>query len=70
MSRMLFKKNHSTKRPSREELKDLIRNESFLSIGRKYQVTDNAIRKWCVAENLPSRKADIKMYSDEDWSKI
>ena len=58
------------KRPTRQELKDLIRNESFVGIGKKYKVTDNAIRKWCKAENLPSRKVDIKMYSDEEWSKI
>ena len=58
------------KRPTRKELKDLIRNESFLGIGKKYKVTDNTIRKWCKVENLPSRKADIKMYTDEEWSKI
>lgn len=48
----------------------MIRNESFVGIGKKYKVTDNAIRKWCKAENLPSRKVDIKMYSDKEWSKI
>ena len=57
-------------RPTREELKNLIRNESFLSIGKKYGVSDNAIRKWCIAENLPSKKTEIKMYTDEEWSKI
>ena len=38
--------------------------------GNKYNVTDNAIRKWCEKFNLPKRKSDINKYSDLDWSKI
>ena len=64
------KTTHSVEKPNREELKDLIRNKSFLSIGKKYGVSDNTIRKWCIAENLPHKKTDIKMYTDEEWSKI
>ncbi len=30
---------------TREELKNLIRNESFVQIGKRFNVTDNAIRK-------------------------
>ena len=59
-----------SERPSREELKKLIRTKSLCSIARDYNVSDNAIRKWCKAENLPSRVKDIKSYSDEDWEKI
>lgn len=54
-------------RPSREELKDLIRNQPFTAIAAKYGVSDKAIVKWCVAMNLPSRKKDIKQYSEEQW---
>ena len=57
-------------RPSREELKQLVRNKSFLEIGRAYGVSDNAIRKWCVAENIPKTKTEIKKYSDEEWNNI
>ena len=57
-------------RPSREELKDLIRNLSFVEIGRQFQVSDNAVRKWCDNYNLPRKKADIIKYSDAEWSKI
>lgn len=57
-------------RPSREELKRLIRTESFLEIGRKYKVTDNAIRKWCDMEHLPRRKSDIMKYTNEEWEQI
>lgn len=57
-------------RPNRKELKDLIRNNSFRQLGIKYGVSDNSIRKWCIAENLPSSAAIIKSYSDEDWEQI
>lgn len=54
-------------RPSRDELKSLIRNNSFLKIGEKFNVTDNAVRKWCESYNLPKRKRDINKISDEEW---
>ena len=54
-------------RPSREELKQLIRNEAFTKIAEKYNVSDNAIRKWCKAENLPFTKKEINSYSEEQW---
>lgn len=57
-------------RPSREELKEKIRTQSFLSIGREYGVTDNAIRKWCILEGLPKKKTEINQYTDEEWAKI
>ena len=57
-------------RPNRSELKNLIRTTSFSQIAKSYNVSDNAIRKWCISENLPSRVSDIKTYSDEEWEKI
>lgn len=57
-------------RCSREELKQLIRTTSFLQIGKKFGVTDNAIRKWCAYYNLPSKKSEIKNISDKDWNNI
>lgn len=55
---------------SREELKDLIRNKTFVEIGKMYNVSDNAIKKWCDKFNLPRKKKEIKSYSDEEWDKI
>jgi group I intron endonuclease len=55
---------------TREELKNLIRTTSFVQIGKLYNVTDNAIRKWCKNYNLPYRVKDIKMISNEDWIDI
>lgn len=57
-------------RPSREKLKDLIRNKSFLEIGRIYKVSDNTIRKWCDYYKLPRKKTEIKNYSDKEWDLI
>ena len=57
-------------RPNREELKKLIRTKSFVQIGKDFKVSDNAIRKWCEAYNLPKRVKDIKQFSDEEWENI
>lgn len=57
-------------RPSRERLKEEIRSNSFLTLGKKYGVSDNAIRKWCKAYELPYKKRNIDQYSDEEWDKI
>ena len=47
--------------PSKEQLLKDIKTMSFVSIGQKYNVSDNAIRKWCKKYNLPYRKTDIKI---------
>lgn len=39
----------------------MIKNISFTQIGKKYNVSDNAIRKWCKFYELPYRKRDIEM---------
>ena len=55
---------------SREELKNKIRKQSFVSIGKEYSCSDNAIKKWCKKYNLPFKKMDINNYSDEEWLNI
>jgi len=45
--------------PTKEELEKLIYKESFVTIGRIYNMTDNAIKKWCKKYGLPYRKKDI-----------
>lgn len=57
-------------RPSREELKQLIRTLPFTTIAKKYNVSDNTIRKWCDNMNLPRKKIEISNYSNEEWEKI
>lgn len=54
-------------RPDRDTLKSLIRTQSFVQIGQRYGVSDNAVRKWCDAENLPRKKKEIAKFTDEAW---
>ena len=55
---------------TREELKKLIRTLPFTTIGTKYNITDNAVRKWCDKFDLPRSSRIIKSYSDEEWENI
>lgn len=57
-------------RPDRETLKQLIRIKPFTQIGKDYQVTDNAVRKWCDTYQLPRVKKEINSYSDKEWQKV
>lgn len=57
-------------RPSREELKVLVRNNSFTSIGKQYGVSDNAVRNWCKQYNIPSKASEIKKIDDSKWKEI
>lgn len=65
-----LKQRRVQNRPNRDELKALIRSVSFVKIGQMFNVTDNTIRKWCKAENLPYKSSEIKLYTDEQWKKI
>lgn len=56
-----------SQRPTKEELKMLIRSMPFVQIGKKYGVSDNAIRKWCDFYHLPRKSTEIKKYTDEEW---
>ncbi len=55
-------KNSKISNISKDNLLDLILNNSFVSIGKMYGVSDNAVRKWCKKYNLPYRKSDINNY--------
>ena len=57
-------------RPSKEELKTMIRHMPFTQIAQQYNVTDNTIRKWCKGYNLPCKKKDIRQVTDQEWKKI
>lgn len=65
-----YKKSRLANLPEREVLKDMIRNRTFVSIGKDYGVDGNAVKKWCIKYNLPSKKKDIVLYSDEEWKLI
>ena len=53
-------------RPSRRS----IRLWSKTLTCKEQRRSDNAVKKWCVAYNLPHKKSIIKQISNEDWNKI
>lgn len=57
-------------RPSKEELKQMIRIKPFTQIAQQFKVSDNAVRKWCDSYGLPRKKTEINSYSDEEWDLI
>ena len=63
-------KRRKIDRPSREKLKEEIRTNSFVSLSKKYGVSDKAICKWCISYGLPSHAKEIKNISDKDWLNI
>lgn len=64
------KQNRTCDWPDRDTLKNLIRTESFLKIGKMFSVSNNAVVKWCKYYQLPYKKKDIKSVSDQDWENI
>lgn len=58
-----MKKRQTIERPPREQLLQEIKELGFVGTGKKYNVTDNAIRKWCDAYKLPRTKKEIMDYN-------
>lgn len=63
-------RQRKVERPNREELKSLIRAYPFTQLGKKYNVSDKTISKWCESYNLPSKKKEIKKYTNQEWLDI
>lgn len=47
-------------RPDKDTLYNELKKFSFSAVGRKYGVSDNAIRKWCIAYELSTKAKDYK----------
>lgn len=54
------KRRNKSKCPSKETLQNIIAsyNGNFTQIAKLFDVSDNAIRKWCKKYNLPSHSSD------------
>ncbi len=52
-------------RPTKEELLKELQSSNFTQVGNKYGVSDNSIRKWCKAYNLPHTIKEIRQYKLE-----
>lgn len=55
-------KSTQVNKPAKEELFEQLKinKGNFLLMGRIYNVSDNAVRKWCKYYNLPSHSKDYK----------
>jgi HNH endonuclease len=56
----LLREQESVK-PTKEVLINLLKQHSFLAIGAMYNVSDNAVRKWCKTYDIPYKLKDIKL---------
>lgn len=45
--------------PSKEFLENYIGKFTFVQIGKMFNVSDNAVRKWCKKYHLPYKKSEI-----------
>lgn len=53
-------KSRRVERPQKEVLIEEIKELNFVGTGKKYGVSDNAIRKWCKAYNISTRASDYR----------
>jgi hypothetical protein len=60
--------HRKAKRPSKEVLEKEIQENSFLALGKKYGVSDNAIRKWCKNYNIDYKKTKLSYNKDIGFS--
>lgn len=54
----------------RDFLKNEIRNKTFCQIAKENKTTPQIVRRWCAFYNLPNKKSEIKVISDEEWQNI
>lgn len=51
--------------PSKDVMIKLLLEYTFVQIGEMYNVSDNAVRKWCQKYNLPSKSKDVKTFREK-----
>lgn len=54
------KHSHKSKKPEKEYLYNLLKNNSFECVGRMFCVSGNAVKKWCLSYNIPSKSIYYK----------
>lgn len=55
----MIKSQYTVDRPTKEQLASEVVSLGFEAVGRKYGVSGNAIKKWCVAYGLPKLKKEL-----------
>lgn len=66
------KLNRKTERPTKEQLIEQLQsvNGNFEALGRYYNLSGNAIRKWCKQYNISSYSSDYKTKKEKQLYKI
>lgn len=62
-----YNKERAKNIPTKDELRKYLLDKSMCAIGRIYDVSDNAVRKWCKKYNLPFKRKDIKKFREENY---
>ena len=57
------KQQRITDRPDKETLHQMLIETNFSIVAKKYNVSDNAVRKWCRRYGLSDKSKDYKMLS-------
>jgi len=52
--------SRKVERPTKKELINLLKENNFLKVGKQFNVSDNAIRKWCKAYGLSTKSERYK----------
>ena len=58
--------SRTVERPDAKTLAQEIVESSFCAVGKKYGVSDNAIRKWCTGYNIPKTKNELIVWLKEN----
>lgn len=63
-----YRENNKGNRPTLVQLiKDFKELSSFVQVGLKYNVSDNAVRKWCKLYGLPIKSKEIREYINSNF---
>ena len=54
------KRLRKIERPGKEELYQMLIEDNFTSVGKKYGVTDNSVKKWCRSYGIPDKASFYK----------
>ena len=57
-----YKEDKTKNIPTKDVLISLISQYSFCEIGRMFNVSDNAVRKWCKKYSLPFSRKDVRQF--------
>ena len=63
-----FSENTKKNRPDKKILNNLIHNYTFLEIGKMFNVSDNAVRKWCKSYGLPYKYRDLHPTQEKEFA--